>query len=82
MERATEQIKRNLENNPGNPGLERALDQLRINQIRQSDQSNGGGGSAVPVTRPQPVVRPERVQTPSSPARANRPERPLLRRAR
>lgn len=81
MERATEQIKRNLENNPGNPGLDRALDQLRINQIRQSDRSNDGG-SAVPVTRPQPVVRPERVQTPSFPARANRPERPLVRRAR
>jgi hypothetical protein len=96
MERATEQIKRNLENNPDNPGLERALDRLRINQIRQSDRSNGGGSDVVspdapgdaaspapsrverrnPVTRP----RPERVQAPALPARANRPERPLLRR--
>jgi len=62
LDQAIESVDGNLAKDPNNPGLKRASQQLRYNQIRIEAQR---------ADRPDLPVRPER------PALPDRPQRPL-----
>lgn len=74
MKTATKNVKRNLEAQPDNQGLQNALDRLIDNKER-FDARHGTKPTANQPSRIQPVDWPERTESVQRPERVEKPER-------
>jgi hypothetical protein len=80
MLQGVDSVKKNLQKNPDNRGLNNALEHLRKNQVRFSEKRGGSHRTeraqrAERVNRPERAERVERVERPERVERVERPER-------